>query len=360
MYFSEYFVLKVTKVEESVQNILSRSRSISPPDSTDLLSESLGSSSGNDLSSSTDSCKQIGNFSNSENSANKAFSLNYLGMISSETRSLSPAELDKLVVMMKERTVERQQSKSAGNSPTAAMKTAPVSKSPNLRTKRKKAKGDIGPKISVVSPTNEVGPRPSRSRSFNEKKSNGSPVMEKKKKHSLDAGQPLKGFTLLEPDNDLTSSDSPDGNIMVTANYDAVEKQRDVKSVAEDLTALKSGAELQVLSVDLPKRDVTLTLTKDSVILQDVADDKIIRKRNMTEIACCTQVSVCISTAVCILRVSLWHSQVPKALNHEISFHCCFLVQEALPSCFWENCSPSCDINYAGFILGKVLSPAFS
>ena len=155
-----------------------------------MLSESLGSSSGNDLSSSTDSCKQSGNFSNSEDSASKTFPLNYLGMISSETRSLSPAELDKLVMMMKERTVERQRSKSAGNSPTAAMKTAPVSKSPNLRTKREKAKGDIGPKISVVSLTNEVSPRPSRSQSFNEK-SNGSPVMEKKKKHSLDAGQPL-------------------------------------------------------------------------------------------------------------------------------------------------------------------------
>ena len=271
-------VLKVAKVAERVKNVVSRSRSTSPPDSTDVLTDSVDSSSGNDLASSTDSCGTNANF-NSFNFSSKTFSLNYLGMISVEARSLSPGELDKLVVMMKERTVERQR----GSSPSQARKTAPVSKSPNLRNKRKKAQGDIGPKISVVS---EEGPRPSRSHSFNAKEPNSSPVMEeKRKKLSLDAGQPLKGKTLLDQENGLNPSDSPDGNIVVTP-------ARDESGAVEEMTGLKSGAELKVLSVDLPKRDVTLTLTKDCLVLQDVVDDKVIRKRNMTEIACCTQVSV--------------------------------------------------------------------
>jgi len=318
-------MLKVTKVEESVQNVLNRSRSTSPPDSTDLLSESLGSSSGNDLSSSSDSFKQ--SVSLSDNSACKTFSLHYLGMISLETRSLSPAELDKLVVMMKERTVERQRSKPIDNSPTQTKKTAPVSKSPNLRTKRKKAHGDIGPKISVVSPTDEVGLRPSRSRSFNEK-TNWSPVMEKKKKHSLDAGQPSNELTLLAPENFLTSSDSPDGNILVTP-------ARDDNDAVEELTGLKSGAELQVLSVDLPKRDITLTLSKDSVTLQDVVDDKVIRKRNITEIACCTQVSNNCSLYTPVARLATEKFQPVAIIEKTV----CSMAILVLIN--WDSCSLS-------------------
>ena len=56
----------------------------------------------------------------------------------------------------------------------------------------------------------------------------------------------------------------------------------------EDLPALMSNI---ALNAELPKKNVTLTLSTETITIQDVNDNKIIRKKNLIGVASCTQVS---------------------------------------------------------------------
>ena len=200
------------------------------------------------------------------------FSLSYLGMISTGSKSLSPGELDKLLNTMKKRMVKTQKEESlTGDRPSASKEIAPVTRSPNLRVK-KKTRNDIGPTISVVSV--DEGPRKNRAGSFNEQRKEP----KRHKKHSFDgtlsAEQPLVGQQ--QNGQHLEVTDGADYS-SVPVDYDTV-----------DLPVNKSDT--LSMGVELPKRSAILILTSKTITLQDANDNRIIRKKKVTEIASCTQV----------------------------------------------------------------------
>jgi len=254
-----------------------------------LLTDSHISSSFNDLTSSIDSLKNSGHLAiadiNSEVLSTSTtilmtFTLSYLGMISTETKSLSPVDLDNLISMMKKHNMARHKGEPVNSSsPSMGRKTAPITKSPRVK---KKMQGDIGPNIAVL-PLDE-SPR-QRSSSFNERKK--LPTSEKAKKHSFDGTLSTDRSLLNQQQQNSQHSEIIDGGNQsiitpdITIDYDTV----------EDLTSLKSTAEFASLSVELPKRNVVLILSSESIILKDANDNKIIRKKKITEIASCTQVS---------------------------------------------------------------------
>lgn len=255
-----------------------------------LIDSLTSSSSANDLASSTDSLKSSGHLAIADissealstNTILMTFSLSYLGMISTETKSLSPVDLDKLISTMKKRNVERQKGEPvSSSSPLLGRKTTPVTRSSNLRM----IQGDIGPNVAVL-PLDENARR--RSGSFNEQKKK-LPTSGKAKKHSFDGTlsterpwlnqqqENQNGQHLEIIDGGVHSVIPPD----ITVEYDTV----------EDLTSLKSAVEFTALSVELPKRNIVLTLSSETITLQDANDNKIIRNKKITEIASCTQVS---------------------------------------------------------------------
>ena len=241
---------------------------MSPPEAIGYCS----SSSSNDLTSSVDSLKSNGPPAmdiNAEALLTKnplmTFSLSYLGMISAGSKSLSPGELDKLLDTMKGHTVKTQKEEVlTHDKPSASKEIAPIARSPNLRVK-KKIKGDIGPTISVV----DDGLRKNRAGSFNEQK------MEPKrhKKHSFD-GTLSAEQALVGKEQNGQHLEATDG-----VNYDTV-----------DLSFHKRAVDTSSMGVELPKRDAILIFTNKIITLQDANDNKIIRKKKVTEIASCTQV----------------------------------------------------------------------
>ena len=207
----------------------------------------------------------------SEHSGLKTFTLSYLGMISTESKSLSPIDLDKLVNAMKQHSVEKQREETLANdNPSGSKQNIPVTRSPNMRVK-KKAKGDIGPTITVVS-GNET-PR-NRASSFNEQKKE-SPLSKRKKKHSFDS-------TLSA---DQQEQSKPNGQYLQISDESYSSAPVDGDAVGK----MKGGAEV---NVELPKRDIMLIITSTTISLQDANDNKTIRKKKVTEIASCTQVGV--------------------------------------------------------------------
>ena len=194
------------------------------------------------------------------------FSLIYLGMISTGSKSLSPGELDKLLDTVKERTVTQKEEVLISDKPSASKEIAQITKSPNLRVK-KKIKHDIGPTISVVSV--DDGPRKNRSGSFNEQRVES----KRHKKHSFD-GTLSAEQTVVSREQNGQHLEATDG-----VDYDTV-----------DFSLRKRAVDTSSMGAELPKRDVILILTSKIVTLQDASDNKIIRKKRVTEIASCTQV----------------------------------------------------------------------
>ena len=202
------------------------------------------------------------------------FNLNYLGMISTESKSLSPVELDMLINTMKQHNVERQREETpAVDNASGGKQSSPVTRSPKLRAK-KKVKGDIGPTISVVQIDNTSRNRAS---SFNEQKKD-SPLSKRKKKHSFDGTLSTGG-----PGQHQEDSKQNGQHLEITdsANHSSVPVDHNA------VGRMKGGAEH---SDELPKRDIILILTSTTISLQDANDNKTIRKKKVTEIASCTQV----------------------------------------------------------------------
>lgn len=203
-------------------------------------------------------------------------------MILTESKSLSPVDLDTLITTMKRHTVEKQKQETLNSESTSVGKrSVPAVKSHNVR-KKTKISSDIGPSIAVLA----EGTRQHRASSFNseDKKS------KKIKKLSFDGSlSPEKSSADGQQDQgnqndqhlgtttDAHSRISPD--IMIT--YDTV----------EDLPVLTNNTEFVALNAELPKKNVTLTLSTETITIQDVSDNKIIRRKKLTEIASCTQVS---------------------------------------------------------------------
>ena len=262
-------------VEKSIRGVVvngnQRLRSVSPSEAIGYNSDS----SGNDLTSSVDSLKSnwadVGDINSEALSAQNAltFSLNYLGMISTVSKSLSPGELDKLLDKMKERTVERHKEEllTASDRVSVNIEVAPVTKSPKQKGK-KKMKGDIGPTISIVSV--EEGARKNRAGSFNEQRKETK--TKKHKKHSLD-GTLSAGQSLLIGEEQSKQNGQHSGVV-------------DLPTVSVDNDVVDSLSS----SVELPSRNVILKLTSEAITLQDLSDNKIIRKKKVAEIASCTQV----------------------------------------------------------------------
>lgn len=250
---------------------------MSPAEGGRELTNSYNScaSDSSDLSSSVDSLKSSGARAvdiNSDALSTKTvlmmFSLSYLGMISTDSKSLSPADLDRLINVMKKHTSEKQREETSDG-----QKTAPVSKSPNLRVTTK-VKQDIGPTISVVSV--DESPRKSRANSFEAQKES-LPSSSRSKKHSFD------------------------GTVAAIQHHEENGQHSEmVKSHSADtvdgMISLKSRTRHTASSADLPQRDVSLILNSKTITLKDSNDNKIIRKKKVTEIASCTQVSYAFSS----------------------------------------------------------------
>ena len=199
------------------------------------------------------------------------FSLSYLGMISTESKSLSPGDLDKLLDKMKERTVETQKQELLTTSDRVSvnLEVAPGTKPPKLKGK-KKIKGDIGPTISILSV--EEGPRKNRSGSFNEQRKEAK--TKKHKKHSFDGTLSTEQSLVIEQSKQNGQHSGVVDQPTPPVNNDA------------DKNVVDSSSS----SVELPTRTIILKLTSEIITLQDPSDNKIIRKKKVTEIASCTQV----------------------------------------------------------------------
>lgn len=269
---------------------------MSPAESRELLASSHGSDS-SELTSSFDSLKSSGppavdinSDALSTENVLMTFSLSYFGMISTETKSLSPADLDKLIDMMQRRNAERQREETlTSDNPSVSKNIAPVTRSPNLRAK-KKMKSDIGPTISIVAV--DETPRKNRASSFNEQKKEPLPS-KRNKVHSFD------GSLSLEQSGQRQEQSKQNGQhseIVENVNHPADD------STVEDVTAVKARTELAA-SKELPKRSVVLILTSGTIALQDANDNKTIRKKKVTEIASCTQVGVpCIKASPVLIE----------------------------------------------------------
>ena len=201
------------------------------------------------------------------------FNLSYLGMISTESKSLSPVDLDKLINTMKRHNAERQREETpVADNASGSKQNSPVTRSPKLRVK-KKVKGDIGPTtISVVSVDDT--PR-NRASSFNEQKKE-SPLSKRKKKHSFDSTLSTGGPGQQQEDS------KPNGQHLEITDSTNPSVDRDT------VVKVKGRAEH---SDGLPARDIILIITGTTISLQDTNDNKTIRKKKVTEIASCTQVS---------------------------------------------------------------------
>lgn len=259
--------------------------SSNPPSAGDHLSLSANSLKSSVPPTTTTSTAEIINSDVlSTHSFIMTFTVSYLGMVSSEAKSLSSRDLDKLVRMMKKRTVEKQKDDtSISNSPSVSRKDA----TSKLKVKME-VTGDIGPNISLVA--TDESPRKKRASSFNELK-NESILSKKTKKYSFDDTTNQRSLVNRQQEESKLLNGQHSEVINSGSQLSVPAATDDV----EDHDGLKSTAAATELAIELPKRKVMLKLTSESITLQHLDDNKIIRKKKVTEIASCTQVG-------CILK----------------------------------------------------------